>query len=218
MHELRGHKEPAIVCCWSPVNEFFLATGGCDGKLLLWDVRCTKTCLMAFDRKGTNTKPTQKDLSRAHEGYVNGISFTKSGLEVISLGTDNQLRVWSMVTGLQKSVYFNRIPTERSQHTEMAIANNSRPEFIFVPSQGKIFMLNTRTGVLVKTLLGHFNSVNCCVFREKEQELYSGGRDKTILVWSATPELDEETTNSDEKCTTTTVSAMQDAWSDDEGT
>ncbi len=37
------------------------------------------------------------------------------------------------------------------------------------------------TGLKRATLLGHYNTVTCCVYNENFQTLYSGANDRTIL-------------------------------------
>ena len=39
-------------------------------------------------------------------------------------------------------------------------------------------------------LYGHFNSLNCCLYRDVYQELYSGGNDRNVLMW--TPNFQSE--------------------------
>lgn len=52
-------------------------------------------------------------------------------------------------------------------------------------------MFDILTGKLVNELTqGHFESINCCVYNPNLSELYSGGNDSQILVWSV-PKPDE---------------------------
>lgn len=34
------------------------------------------------------------------------------------------------------------------------------------------------------TLQGHYENVNCCCYSANDQELYTGGNDRQILIWS----------------------------------
>jgi DNA excision repair protein ERCC-8 len=59
----------------------------------------------------------------------------------------------------------------------------------------------------MSVLQGHYDRVNCCVFHPNYQEMYSGSKDRQILVW--TPIFDEY---HDEQ----QVPEESDNWSDDE--
>jgi WD40 repeat protein len=48
----------------------------------------------------------------------------------------------------------------------------------------KIHMYDITSGELVKVLVGHMDHVVCTTFHTNNMELYSGGTDNAILVWS----------------------------------
>lgn len=58
----------------------------------------------------------------------------------------------------------------------------------------------------MSVLQGHYERVNCCVFHPNYEEMYSGSKDRQILVW--TPLFDEVQEQRVEEET--------DNWSDDE--
>jgi len=49
-HELRGHTSSTLACRCSAREEYLLATGSCDNRVLLWDVRSAKCCLKLMDQ------------------------------------------------------------------------------------------------------------------------------------------------------------------------
>ena len=48
-HVLRGHERGVLSVQWSPADEFKLASGSRDRRVLLWDVRRVKSVLMSLD-------------------------------------------------------------------------------------------------------------------------------------------------------------------------
>ena len=75
-HELRGHQRSLLTVKWSPNLSSILASGCLGGKLLLWDVRKARNCLMNFDfanlKAGTQGRkmctPTSATSAKAHKG------------------------------------------------------------------------------------------------------------------------------------------------------
>ena len=59
-------------------------------------------------------------------------------------------------------------------------------KFLFVPTpSSNIHILDIENYSVVKTLNGHYSAVNCVTFNETEQEMYSGGNDRNILIWES---------------------------------
>lgn len=75
------------------------------------------------------------------------------------------------------------------------------------------------TGFKSGVLLGHYNTVTCCVYSDYQQTLYSGAHDRNILVWTAeTGEYREEPIKTNKsRSLVPKRSVTEDAWSDDEG-
>lgn len=119
IHTLKGHVGGVLSCKWSPLKEYILATGGADNKVLLWDVRRAKSCLMNFNRcstiQTTNEQPCVSNFT-AHTGSVNSVIFVKNGLKLISCGTDNTIRLWDTLTGKNEMVDFENY-TNRSKRS-----------------------------------------------------------------------------------------------------
>lgn len=97
-HELRSHTSSVLSVKWSPMQEFQLASGSMDNRLLMWDVRASRSCLFSMDQhNGRNNANVEQ--TTAHNGYVHGLSFTGDGLFLISVGTDGRMRLWNSETG-----------------------------------------------------------------------------------------------------------------------
>uniref|UniRef100_T1JNL3 Uncharacterized protein n=1 Tax=Strigamia maritima TaxID=126957 RepID=T1JNL3_STRMM len=192
-HELRGHSGMVMCAKWSPNHEFMLASGSCDNSLLLWDIRTPKSVLHRFDPH--NKSSASRKVSSAHNGRVNGLVFSHDGFYLYSYGTDNNLFAWNLSTGCKETVNFGKIENESRKAIKFDVTRNSNPSVIFVPCQGRICVYETQNGILINKLVGHFNSVNCCVVHPFTPEVYSGANDHNILVW--TPYHDQSEAYSD---------------------
>lgn len=215
-HELRAHKTALYCVRWSPICEHLLATGGLDSKILLWDIRSAKGYLSSLDQHNGEAKGNQKDLITAHNGVVNSLCFTDDGLHLVSFGTDSKVRLWDVALSLNTLVNYGVIPNNyQRQQCTLEICCNTNPPLIFVPSSKRIYALDLYSGTRILTLLAHFRAVNCCAYRSSTNQLYSGGNDMNILLW--TPDLEQETAEKSESkksgARTTTLADSEDAWS-----
>lgn len=181
-HELRGHTSSVLTCRWSPREEYILATGSCDNKVILWDVRSSK-CLLKTLSKYNSKLPLRYNI--AHDGYVSGLCFTSDGLYLLSYGTDNRLQLWDAYTGENERVNYGCIPIKTKKCTQFAVSVNTEPTYVYVPSEGNVFVFELHSGLKVDTLLGHYNSVNGCIYHSYHQEIYSAGNDRNVLIWSS---------------------------------
>ncbi|XP_077981319.1 DNA excision repair protein ERCC-8-like isoform X2 [Glandiceps talaboti] len=220
-HILKGHKGAILTVKWSTRDEFLLATGGRDSKLMLWDVRRAKSCLATLDQhNGEKGKGASEAVNTAHNGHVNGISFTSDGLLLLSYGTDDRLRLWDTITGKNSLVNFGKIDNVSRKAAKFCISNGSNPNLAFIPTYSSIAVFDIDTGDLVTNLLGHYNNVNSCIFHPLYHELYSCANDSNILIWD--PDLGQKLDTEEEKTKQSISStallrhATQDTWSDDE--
>ncbi|XP_022087344.1 DNA excision repair protein ERCC-8-like [Acanthaster planci] len=223
-HILKGHRAAVMCLKWSPKQEFLLASGSQDNKLLLWDVRRAKSCLMALDQhNGEAVGHSSAAVRTAHSGHVNGLSFTDDGLRILSFGTDDRLRLWDVATGKNTLVNFGKVTNDGRKNVKIAISSGAVPDAAFVPNTADVAVFDLHNGELVYDLKGHYSNVNCCVFHPLFQELYSGGNDSNILLWEPDEgrvvDLGEEKEEKQKKGRTfygQTMTATEDTWSSDE--
>ena len=90
-------------------------------------------------------------------------------------------------------------------------------------ASGSSSSLSTRRGVLLR---GHVDAVHACAWSESRRELYTGGDDKTVLVWSSSAaaaaaggvereeEEEEEREEENERRVRRRRGGDEDAWSD----
>ncbi|XP_044302250.1 DNA excision repair protein ERCC-8 isoform X6 [Varanus komodoensis] len=109
-HILQGHKQEILAVSWSPRYEYILATASADSRVKLWDVRRASACVLTLDQySGEKSKASSETETRvvhiifavntAHNGRVNGLCFTNDGLHLLTLGTDDRMRLWNSSTG-----------------------------------------------------------------------------------------------------------------------
>ncbi|KAJ8889220.1 hypothetical protein PR048_008718 [Dryococelus australis] len=180
-HELRGHTSLVLTCRWSPAEEYLLASGSCDRKVLLWDVRSAKSFLKCLDQYNSNSQST----STAHNGFVNGLCFSENGLYLLSCGTDNSLRLWDVCWGRNELVNFGDVPNYSKKCVQLDVRTVVGSGVAYVPSGSNVLVFDIGSGRNIRTLHGHFGTINGCRFHPYLQELYSCGNDRNILVWSA---------------------------------
>ena len=122
-------------------------------------------------------------MNTAHNGAISGLCFTADGLHLITLGTDQRMRVWNTASGRNTLVNFGRISNKNKKGVQFAVSCDTNPDIVFVPSETNLEMFLMSTGEKIGTLRGHYNRINCCVFHPHTQEVFSGGNDRCILTW-----------------------------------
>lgn len=165
-------------------------------------------------------------VSTAHDGSVNGLTFLPDGLHLLSLGTDENLRLWDTQTGRNKLVNYGRIANKRRSTVKFAVSDDASASVVFVPSEGNVEAYDIFSGDHVATLRGHYNQVNCCFYNTEAHELYSAANDRNILIWlpqTASVSAYEDFVNSTRQDAgqhrtkfTSRVVGTADAWSSDE--
>ncbi|XP_068782202.1 DNA excision repair protein ERCC-8-like isoform X3 [Struthio camelus] len=210
-HILQGHRQEVLAVSWSPRHEYILATASADGRVKLWDVRRASGCLTTLDQhNGEKSKASSEAANTAHNGRVNGLCYTNDGLHLLTVGTDDRMRLWNSSTGENTLVNYGKVYNESRKGLKFTISCGCNPEFAFVPYGSTIAVYTIFSGELITMLRGHYNTVDCCVFQpnfqllsdvsyEKQEfdsrlkayenisihfhELYSGSKDCNILAW-----------------------------------
>ncbi|XP_065834594.1 DNA excision repair protein ERCC-8-like [Oscarella lobularis] len=216
-HILRGHDDSVQSVCWSPRNEYFLLSGGCDNRILLWDIRKSKSCLASLDQYNGKKASDNPSLGCiAHNGGVNGLHFLPDGLHLLSYGTDHRIRLWDVYSFKNTLVNYGRVKNPGwKKHCQLAVSSCQNPGYVFVPSTTSIQVFDIHRGKKIKLLKGHFNAVNCCIFNSNKQELFSGSVDCNILVWDA-KSADSDSTPEKEENLHQPNPFFGDTWSDDD--
>ncbi|BBM97539.1 DNA excision repair protein ERCC-8 [Marchantia polymorpha subsp. ruderalis] len=133
-----------------------------------------------------------ENRATAHYGAVTSLTPTNDGQFLVSAGADSRVKLWDVDSGCNTLVNYENTRMQRSKATQLAVSPDS--SLLFVPTSTVIRVYNLWTGRVLKTLRGHYDTVNCCEFHPYAQEMYSGSNDRKILLWSPPPpvEVDED--------------------------
>ncbi|XP_072262019.1 DNA excision repair protein ERCC-8 [Pyxicephalus adspersus] len=217
-HILQGHRGEVLSVCWSPRYDFILATASTDSRVKLWDIRKASGCLITLDQhNGEKSKSSSEAMNTAHNGRVNGLCFSSDGLHLLTLGTDNRMRLWNSATGENTLVNYGKISNTSRKCMKFTVSAACNPDFAFVPVDSTIAVYTIHTGEKISVLKGHYSDVDCCVFHPFYQNLYSGGKDCDILAW--VPAMREPVPDEDSEKSRSQAHihpAFQDAWSSSE--
>ncbi|XP_019415693.1 PREDICTED: DNA excision repair protein ERCC-8-like isoform X1 [Lupinus angustifolius] len=123
-----------------------------------------------------------QDRATAHYGAVTGLKVTEDGMYLLSTGSDSRLRLWDVESSCDTLVNFETVRLQTSKPIQLATAQDSG--LVFVPCMRTVKAFDMWSGNTYTTLRGHYECVNACWFNQQDQELYTGGNDRQILVWS----------------------------------
>ncbi|XP_031404768.1 WD repeat-containing protein ATCSA-1-like [Punica granatum] len=125
---------------------------------------------------------SSRDRATAHYGAVTGLKVTEDGMYLLSAGSDSRLRLWDVESGWNTLVNFETVRLQTNKAIQLAVSQES--DLVFVPCMTAVKAFDFWSGKTSMTFRGHFENVNCCWFSSHDQELYTGGNDRQILVWS----------------------------------
>lgn len=189
IHELRGHQSAVSSVAWSPKTEYILASGGMDGKILLWDTRSSRGVLKSLNQHALDKKSV---LPSAHDYPVTSLKFTSDGLSLVSQGSDCNINLWNADTF--ENIIVNYPVKNRPRYTPgisgapyrnfEVCCDTSRP-LLFVPNGKDLQVFDLYNGTQHETILGNFQRIYCLGYRTSAQELYSGGLDLNLTAWSS---------------------------------
>ncbi|KAK8584958.1 hypothetical protein V6N13_138900 [Hibiscus sabdariffa] len=132
-----------------------------------------------------------QDRATAHYGAVTGLKVTDDGMYLLSAGSDSRIKLWDLESGYNTLVNFEVVRLQTSKAIQLAISQDSAQ--VFVPCMTVVKAFDVWSGKMSLTFRGHYESVNCCWFSSQDQELYTGGNDRQILVWSPCQLITDDT-------------------------
>jgi WD40 repeat protein len=164
---LKGHSGP-VRCLGFMEDHKYLATGGDDKSIKLWDVEKEKPV-------GNFTR---------HTGAVTALAFWPGSSVLLSAGEDRTLRFTDSTKG--EEIYSVRV--HGSPIT--AVAFSTRDDSTVVTGSGDrtVKLWDIRTGTERFTLEGHTGPVRAVAYTADHKTIASAGDDGTIRLWRAAPD------------------------------
>ncbi|KAL8230968.1 hypothetical protein R6Q57_000746 [Mikania cordata] len=153
---------------------------------------------------------TSQDRATAHYGAVLGLKATDDGMYLLSAGSDSRLRLWDIQSGCNTLVHYEIVRLQSSKALQLAVTQDSG--IVFLPCMTSVKAFDMWSGKSMMTLQGHYENINCCCYSTHDQELYTGGNDRQILVWSPLKLISDDMDECDR--TGQLPAVDEDSWSD----
>ncbi|KAG2444755.1 hypothetical protein HXX76_001499 [Chlamydomonas incerta] len=119
---------------------------------------------------------------RAHRGGVTALLPCPDGLSLLTAGTDGRMRLWDAASRINRLVGYEGTHNRALRARTIAVTEDARA--VFYPTGSSINVYEVDSGRLLAGLQGgHTESINCVQYNPAG-ELYSGGNDHRIAVWS----------------------------------
>ncbi|KAH9758274.1 WD repeat-containing protein ATCSA-1 [Citrus sinensis] len=208
---LSGHRDGIMTVEWSTSSEWILVTGGCDGAIRFWDIR-RAGCFRVLDQSQSQLgrRPPllkrkvsiSKSLSAGQNSSVkprapqkrsangNGVRQSSVGRIPAKGSVRQRLHPGMLSSQDRATAHYGAVTglkvTEDGMYL-LSAGSDSRIRLWDVES-GRNTLVNfetvrLQTSKTCLTFRGHYEHVNCCCFSSQDQELYTGGNDRQILVW-----------------------------------
>ena len=210
-HSLAGHSGSVLTVAWHPRDENILVSGATDGSLRVWDIRRSASSLgvldmedsigiAGYDSKGTGAR--RRERGRAHNGAVNGATWTSDGQHLVSVGHDERMRVWNMVQGANTLANYG--PGLRNTNTTtlfpLLAPSHLSPagkEIVYFPNPREILSFDLHAGALLSHLrisgprgtsldTNSWNvrpRITSLAWRAHSIEMYSAHADGSVRCW-----------------------------------
>jgi len=183
-HILSGHTAPVWTCAWSCRSEWELISGSQDGQVRLWDIRRPGTrWVFDMNDSGAGKGRGKLEHAQAHEAAVTSCAAVPgSGLFWATTGNDGRPKLWDMYSKKHMMKHYQKRCSKSKFVRRLGFSDDGR--VLFHPSESLIHIFDVMGGNLVRTLQGgHYAPIYTAVWNEKYEQLYSGGADKSLLVW-----------------------------------
>jgi WD40 repeat protein/serine/threonine protein kinase len=140
----------------------WLAVGGRDGNLRLWDVKGWR-----------EVRPV------SHGASIQGVAFSPNSRQVASAGEQSEVRVWEVETGRQ-------VASLSHEGDATCVAYSPDGSRLLTGGTDGAFVWDANTGARLATLPGHAGTVLSVAFAPNGKLAATGGEhDRQVKVWDA---------------------------------
>lgn len=199
-----SHDKKGKLCVTFSPNRRFLAWGGKDGRVTIWDLATHRVHYRLSINSGwiraidfspdgellatagddkiisvwdTGSWQLQMKL-RGHGAAVTGLNFSPSARLLVSCSHDQTLRLWDLSD--RRTRYSRRYATAWLNAVTFAPDGQS---FATATEDGLAIIWNTTTGVQSKALGPHGSSVSSVAYHPDGSRLATGSFDGTVKIW-----------------------------------
>jgi WD40 repeat protein/HEAT repeat protein len=163
-----SHSEPVLSCDLSP-----------DGELAV----ISADEMRVYELKSGRVKHKLSGW-QGHDGLVNSCVFSPDGSKILSGGTDNTLKLWTMRESWVSS--FKRVEKTFTGHEApvscVAFSSDGK-KAVSASFDQTLNIWDIECKNLICTLYGHESVVNCCAFSPDGRTIVSCSDDKSIRLW-----------------------------------
>ncbi len=149
-----------IICAAYSTDSKYIATGGFDKKILIWD---------------THSGDILHSLSGL-KGFPVSLVFNQDGKYLISGGKDNKVTIWNTVDG-------TKIRELKGHADDVMAVDINRNNIIVSASKDKTIRLWNIDGSEINKLVGHTKELTSVKFSPDGEKLISGSADGTLKEW-----------------------------------
>ena len=161
VRELEGHSETVTSIDFHPTNKY-LASGGADDRLILWDVSSGEEILT---------------FHQGNEYDVMTVDFHPRGTNLVTGDGENQIKIWDADTGSESET----LPGHTATVSSAAYSPNGRM-IISGDWDNSLLLWDATTGKCLNRLPGHTGDITAVLFASNEF-IISSSEDKTVRIW-----------------------------------
>ncbi len=146
-------------------DERYIAYGGEDGRVKVWDLK--KNELIYFGR---------------HKKRINTIAFSPDGAHIATGADDRTVRLWSVRKTAKKRRVVQILKYHKAAVSSLLFTHNSK--LIISASKDKTVKIYSRTDKRVRLAYKHEEAVNQVIIDKDNHFIASCGNDNKVILWS----------------------------------